>query len=66
MIKRSVVLYGEAPDKYVCIGARREISSADTLIVGGISLSVDRAASFLEDFSGKRLVVINRPPTPAD
>lgn len=66
VIKPSVVLYGEAPDKYVCIGARREISSADTLIVAGTSLSVEPAASFLEDFSGKNLVVINRSPTPAD
>ena len=66
VIKPSVVLYGEAPDKYVCIGARREISNADTLIVAGTSLSVEPAASFLQYFSGKNLVVINREPTPAD
>ena len=66
VVKPSVVLYGEAPDKYVCIGARREISNADTLIVAGTSLSVEPAASFLDFFSGKNLVVINREPTPAD
>ena len=66
VIKPSVVLYGEAPDKYVCIGACREISNADTLIVAGTSLSVEPAASFLEYFQGKNLVVINREPTPAD
>ena len=66
VIKPSVVLYGEAPDKYVCIGARREIANADTLIVAGTSLSVEPAASFLESFGGKTLVVINRTPTPAD
>ncbi len=66
VIKPSVVLYGEAPDKYVCIGACREISQADTLIVAGTSLSVEPAASFLDYFSGKHLVVINREPTPAD
>ena len=66
VIKPSVVLYGEAPDKYVCMGACREISNADTLIVAGTSLSVEPAASFLESFSGKNLVVINREPTPAD
>ncbi len=66
VIKPSVVLYGEAPDKYVCMGACREISNADTLIVAGTSLSVEPAASFLEYFSGKNLVVINREPTPAD
>ena len=66
VIKPSVVLYGEAPDKYVCIGACREIANADTLIVAGTSLSVEPAASFLDGFSGKDLVVINREPTPAD
>ena len=66
VIKPSVVLYGEAPDKYVCMGACREISNADTLIVAGTSLSVEPAASFLDGFSGKDLVVINREPTPAD
>ena len=66
VVKPSVVLYGEAPDKYVCIGACREISNADTLIVAGTSLSVEPAASFLDYFSGKHLVVINREPTPAD
>ena len=66
VIKPSVVLYGEAPDKYVCIGACREISQADTLIVAGTSLSVEPAASFLDYFSGRNLVVINLEPTPAD
>ena len=66
VIKPSVVLYGEGLDKYVTIGACREISSADTLIVAGTSLSVEPAASFLDYFSGKNLVVINKEPTPAD
>ena len=66
VVKPWVVLYGEAPDKYTCMGACREISNCDTLIVAGTSLSVEPAASFLEYFHGKRLVVINREPTPAD
>ena len=66
VIKPWVVLYGEAPDKYTCMGACREISNCDALIVAGTSLSVEPAASFLEYFHGKRLVVINREPTPAD
>ncbi len=66
VIKPSVVLYGEGLDKYFTIGACREISSADTLIVAGTSLSVEPAASFLDYFSGKNLVVINKEPTPAD
>lgn len=48
------------------IGARREITNADTLIVAGTSLSVEPAASFIEDFRGKHLVVINKEPISAD
>ena len=66
VIKPDVVLYGEPLPKYVCIGARREIARADTLIVAGTSLAVEPAASFLEDFQGKHLVIVNREETPAD
>ena len=66
VVKPWVVLYGEAPDKYSCMGACREISGCDTLIVAGTSLSVEPAASMLGYFHGKRLVIVNREPTPAD
>ena len=66
VIKPNVVLYGEPLEKYVCIGARREITNADTLIVAGTSLTVEPAASFIQDFRGKHLVIINRTSTPAD
>ena len=66
VIRPDIVLYGEPLEKYVCIGARREIANADTLIVAGTSLAVEPAASFTEDFRGRNLVVINREPTPAD
>lgn len=66
VIKPDVVLYGEPLEKYVCIGARREIANADTLIVAGTSLAVEPAASFTEDFRSRHLIVINREPTPAD
>ncbi len=66
VVKPWVVLYGEAPDKYTCMGACREISNCDTLIVAGTSLSVEPAASMLDYFHGKYLVVVNREPTPAD
>lgn len=66
VIKPNVVLYGEPLPKYVCIGARREIANADTLIVAGTSLSVEPAASFVGDFRGKHLIIINREPTPTD
>ena len=66
IIKPWVVLYGEAPDKYTGIGALREISGADTLIVAGTSLQVEPAASYIDHFTGRNLIVINREPTPAD
>ena len=66
VVKPWVVLYGEAPDKYSCMGACREISNCDTLIVAGTSLSVEPAASMLDYFHGKHLVVINAGATPAD
>ena len=66
VIKPNVVLYGEPLEKFVCIGARREITNADTLIVAGTTLTVEPAASFIVDFTGKNLILINRSPTPAD
>lgn len=66
VIKPSVVLYGEPLEKYVCIGAIREITNADTLIVAGTSLQVEPAASFLENFRGKNLVILNRDPIPGE
>lgn len=66
VIRPNIVLYGEPLEKYVCIGARREITNADTLIVAGTSLTVEPAASFTEDFAGKNMVIINQAPTPAD
>jgi len=66
LIKPWVVLYGETPDRYTMIGAEREISGADTLIVAGTSLTVEPAASLIRCFGGKNLVIINKEPTPED
>ncbi len=66
VVKPWVTLYGEAPDKYTVMGACREISNCDALIVAGTSLSVEPAASMLDYFHGKRLAVVNNEPTPAD
>ena len=46
--------------------AIREIAMADMLIVGGTSLNVYPAASYLGFFQGKHLVLINRDKTPYD
>ena len=66
VIKPNVTLYGEPLEKYVCIGAIREITNADTLIVAGTSLAVEPAASFISHFRGKNLVILNRSPIPAE
>lgn len=66
VVKPYVVLYGEAPDKYTCMGACREISNCDTLIVAGTSLAVEPAAGFLDYFRGRHLVVINREEIPVE
>ena len=66
VIKPDVVLYGESLDKYTIMGACREISQADVLIVAGTSLAVQPAASFIDYFGGRELVVINPDATSAD
>ncbi len=66
VIRPDIVLYGEPPEPFVCIGAKREIAGADTLIVAGTSLAVEPAAGFLDGFRGKNLIIINKTPTPAD
>ena len=66
VIKPNVTLYGEPLEKYVCIGAIREITNADTHIVAGTSLAVEPAASFIGHFRGKHLAVLNRDPIPGE
>lgn len=66
VVKPSVVLYGEGLDKYTCMGACREISGCDVLIVAGTSLEVEPAASFIDYFHGRELVVINNESIRAD
>lgn len=66
IIKPDVVLYEEALDQDILKEAIHAIAHADTLIIGGTSLSVYPAASLVDYFSGKHLVVINRDKTPQD
>ena len=66
VIKPDVVLYEEGLDDATVRGALRVISQADVLIVAGTSLTVYPAAGFLDTFSGRHLILINRDPTPAD
>lgn len=66
VVKPDVVLYEEELDAEVMNGAIRDIELADTLIVGGTSLVVYPAAGLLNYYHGKRLVLINKTPTPYD
>lgn len=66
LIKPDVVLYEEPLDNKVVNGAVHAISRADTLIIGGTSLVVYPAASLINYFNGRHLVVINKGATSAD
>jgi len=66
VIKPDVVLYEESLDSRVLQGAVSDIQNADLLIVGGTSLAVYPAAGLIRYFRGKRLVLINKTPTPYD
>ena len=63
IIRPDVVLYEESLDDEVIAQTIMEISQADLLIVGGTSLRVYPAASFLDFYQGSRLVVINLEDT---
>ncbi len=65
-VKPDVVLYEEQLKNEDITKAVDEISSADTLIIGGTSLVVYPAAGLIRYFRGKYLVVINKSPTDAD
>jgi len=66
IIKPDVVLYEEGLDNATVTGAIKAISSADTLIIAGTSLTVYPASSFVQYFRGKNLVIINMSPTSMD
>ena len=60
IIRPDVTLYEEALSEDAVHGAISAIKSADMLIIGGTSLRVYPAASYVRYFQGKHLVVINR------
>jgi NAD-dependent deacetylase len=66
IIKPDVVLYEEPLDDKVVIEAINHISKADTLIVAGTSLNVYPAASYINYFHGKNLIIINKDTTSYD
>ncbi len=66
MVRPDVVLYEEGLDDTTVNGAVDAISNADTIIVGGTSLVVYPAASFLNYFGGDKTVLINKSETGFD
>ena len=66
IMKPKVVLYEEPLYDGVAEKASRQIAGADMLIVGGTSLAVYPAASFIRYFRGKYIVIINKTETDFD
>ena len=66
VVKPDVTLYEEPLDMYVFSQAAQAIQEADLLIIGGTSLVVYPAASLIQYFQGKNLVVINKTSIPQD
>ena len=62
MIRCDVTLYEESLPEEAVENAVRAISGADMMIIGGTSLRVYPAASFIRYFRGQTLVVINKEP----
>ena len=60
MIRPDVTLYQESLSDNAINGALGAITTADMLIIGGTSLQVYPASSFVRYFGGKHLVVINK------
>ncbi|MCI9462800.1 MAG: NAD-dependent protein deacylase [Lachnospiraceae bacterium] len=65
-IKPDVVLYEEGLNQKTLQDAVRYISEADVLIVGGTSLAVYPAAGLIDYYTGNKLILINKTPTPRD
>lgn len=66
IVKPDVVLYEESLDEQTINNAIYAIKAADTLIIGGTSLVVYPASSFVDYFRGKNLILINKSETQMD
>lgn len=62
LIRPDVTLYEEALPQEAVYHSIQALRQADMLIIGGTSLTVYPAASYIREFHGKYLVVINRDP----
>lgn len=66
IVKPDVVLYGENLDEQVIQKTVEAIAEADLLLIGGTSLTVQPAASFITYFRGGRTVLLNASETSYD
>ncbi len=66
ILKPDVVLYEEPLNDILTFKSVKAISEADTLIIGGTSLVVYPAASYVQFFKGENLILINKQETPFD
>ncbi|MCC3864871.1 NAD-dependent protein deacylase [Terrisporobacter petrolearius] len=66
IVKPDVVLYEEPLDNSVVNETVNALSNADLLIIGGTSLVVYPAASFIDYFNGDSIVLINKSSTGYD
>lgn len=66
IVKPDVLLYEEALDSDVITKTISAISNADLLIIGGTSLAVYPAASFIDYYKGDYIALINKANTVYD
>ncbi|MDR6723538.1 NAD-dependent deacetylase [Paenibacillus amylolyticus] len=66
VVKPDVVLYEEELDQNTLYLSVDAISTADLLLVGGTSLTVQPAAQLITYFQGKHTVLLNATPTAYD
>ncbi|HAU5387158.1 TPA: NAD-dependent protein deacylase, partial [Clostridioides difficile] len=66
IVKPDVVLYEEALDSDIITKTISAISNADLLIIGGTSLAVYPAASFIDYYKGNYIALINKANTVYD
>ena len=66
IVRPDVVLYEEGLDPEILNGSIKSLRKADVLIIGGTSLGVYPAAGLIHEFTGNKIVLINKSVTPAD
>ena len=66
VIRPNIVLYEEGLDNDTINNSIMAIKNADTLIIGGTSLTVYPAAGLVDYFHGENLVLINKTATMQD